>query len=98
MRHAGMRTSDIGIIIAVLVVVPGGCLQDPVLAATMLPAEIAGIQSQNISANAKHFVCNNQEYNRNSVSENVPQRAFMELYTPGFQAAVDAGVGSIMCS
>jgi beta-glucosidase len=34
----------------------------------------------------------------NTVSENVPKRAFMELYTRNFQAAVDAGVGSVMCS
>jgi beta-glucosidase len=32
------------------------------------------------------------------VSENVPLRAQWEIYYPGFQAAVEAGVASIMCS
>lgn len=36
----------------------------------MCAAEIAGIQANNISANVKHFVCNNQEYDRFDVSEN----------------------------
>lgn len=59
---------------------------------------MAGIQSNNISACVKHYLDNNQEYNRDSVSENVPTRAQWELYTRPFAAAVDAGVGSAMCS
>jgi beta-glucosidase len=39
-----------------------------------------------------------QEHNRDSVSANVPQRAAMELYLKPFWAAIDAGVGSAMCS
>jgi beta-glucosidase len=79
--------------------------------------QVLGIQSQNISACVKHYVNNNQEYNRNTVSEQVrapfpkhhivvqfqcspqvPQRAEWELYYQPFMAAVDAGVGSAMCS
>ena len=40
--------------------------------------------------NGKHFVNNNQEYNRFSVVEVVDERTQWELYMPVFQAAVDA--------
>lgn len=49
-------------------------------------------------ANAKHFADNTQETNRMSVSENVDERTQFEMYYPPFQAAIDAGVGSVMCS
>ena len=39
-----------------------------------------------------------QEYNRNTVSENVDDRTNYEMYYQPFQAAVNAGVGSAMCS
>ena len=51
-----------------------------------------------MSACVKHFIGNNQEYNRNTVSANIPNRAFMEAYTIPYAAAVDAGVGTAMCS
>jgi beta-glucosidase len=56
------------------------------------------MQDQGIIACAKHYVDNNQELNRTLTSANVPRRAQWEIYYPGFEAAVDAGVGSIMCS
>ena len=46
----------------------------------------------------KHFIFNNHECNRESFSANVPERVGRELYAPGFFAAVDAGVGSVMCA
>ena len=49
-------------------------------------------------ANAKHYALNNQETNRGAVSANCDERTRWEIYYPPFQAAVDAGVGSIMCS
>ena len=33
-----------------------------------------------------------------NVSSNVDRRTVMELYMPPFEAAVNAGVGSVMCS
>jgi beta-glucosidase len=35
---------------------------------------------------------------RNSESSNIPDRAMRELYLKPFAAAVNAGVGSVMCS
>lgn len=44
-----------------------------------------------VIATVKHYVDNNQEYNRTLVSENVPERAQWEIYYPAFYAAVEAG-------
>jgi len=72
--------------------------EDPHLSSMMITSSVLGIQSNNIMACAKHYVDNNQETNRTTVSENVPQRAQMEIYYPAFEAAVSAGVAAIMCS
>jgi len=72
--------------------------EDPYLASQMVAVSVQGIQSQGILACAKHYVDNNQEHDRFTVSENVPERAQWEIYYPGFISAVNAGVGSIMCA
>jgi beta-glucosidase len=72
--------------------------EDPLLASRMIAAEIEGIQSNNISACVKHYVFNSQEFDRSGQSANVPDRAAKELYYKPFHSAVDAGVGSAMCS
>lgn len=72
--------------------------EDPVLGATLVGPVIEGIQANKILANAKHFVNNNQETNRGDQSANVDERTRFEMYYPPFQAAIDAGVGSFMCS
>jgi hypothetical protein len=64
----------------------------------MVAAEVKGIQKNNISGCVKHYVFNSQENDRSGMSSNVPVRAAKELYYKPFQAAVDAGVGSAMCS
>ena len=72
--------------------------EDAYLAARMVHAEVIGIQSQNVSGCVKHYVFNNEEDDRSGMSANVPDRAAKELYYKPFAAAVDAGVGSAMCS
>eukprot|EP01121_Diplochlamys_sp_Union-15-3_P007931 TRINITY_DN205_c0_g1_i1.p1 TRINITY_DN205_c0_g1~~TRINITY_DN205_c0_g1_i1.p1 ORF type:complete len:679 (-),score=206.24 TRINITY_DN205_c0_g1_i1:112-2148(-) len=72
--------------------------EDPFLAAALVKYSVTGIQSQGVIGCAKHFVDNNQEYHRTSVSANIDERTQYEIYFPAFKAAVDAGVGSIMCS
>eukprot|EP01111_Echinosteliopsis_oligospora_P008732 TRINITY_DN2471_c0_g1_i2.p1 TRINITY_DN2471_c0_g1~~TRINITY_DN2471_c0_g1_i2.p1 ORF type:complete len:693 (+),score=205.69 TRINITY_DN2471_c0_g1_i2:474-2552(+) len=72
--------------------------EDPTLSSKMVVASVQGIQSQNVMATVKHFVDNNQELNRTLTSANVPKRAQWEIYYPAFQAAVEAGVGAVMCS
>eukprot|EP00052_Salpingoeca_macrocollata_P017874 m.146254 g.146254 ORF g.146254 m.146254 type:complete len:696 (-) comp20527_c1_seq1:51-2138(-) len=72
--------------------------EDPHLGYHLVQPVIKGIQSQGVIANAKHYVNNNQETDRNSVSENVDERTENEIYYQPFAGAVDAGVGSVMCS
>ena len=72
--------------------------EDDFLAARMVYAEVQGIQSQNVSGCVKHYVFNNEEDDRSGMSANVGNRAAKELYYKPFAAAVDAGVGSAMCS
>ena len=72
--------------------------EDPVLGRTMASAAVRGIQSQKVVATAKHFVMNNQETDRTTVSAEVDERTRFELYYPPFEGAIDADVGSVMCS
>lgn len=72
--------------------------EDPFLGHTLVQPVITGIQSQKVIANAKHYAFNNQETNRGSVSEEVDERTRFEMYYPPFAGAINAGVGSIMCS
>jgi beta-glucosidase len=59
---------------------------------------ITGMQSTKVIACAKHFIGNEQEKNRQSMSANIPDRAMHELYLWPFADAVKANVGSVMCS
>jgi len=62
--------------------------EDPYLTARMAVAYIDGLQSQGVSACIKHFVCNDSEYERNSMSSEVSERALREIYLYPFQVAV----------
>jgi len=67
--------------------------EDPYLTAQLASSEIAGIQSQGILAQVKHLA----GYNG---SDNVwiDERTLHEIYLPAFNAAVEAGVASVMCA
>lgn len=62
--------------------------EDPHLNKILAVATVKGIQSQKIAACVKHFVCNNQETNRFTVSSEVSERALQEIYLPAFKATV----------
>ncbi|EMA24328.1 beta-glucosidase [Haloarcula argentinensis] len=70
--------------------------EDPVHAGAVGAGLVDGIQSADVVATVKHFVANNQETHRTTVSAEVDERTLRELYLPPFRAAVDAGVGSVM--
>lgn len=59
--------------------------EDPWLASEMGAQFINGLQSQHVAANLKHFVCNNQEYERMTTNAVVEERALNELYLRVFQ-------------
>ena len=61
--------------------------EDPVLAGNMSAATIDGIQSLRVAATLKHYVCNDQEHERQSVNAIVSERALREIYLSPFQIA-----------
>ncbi len=72
--------------------------EDPVLASQIVAAEIKGIQSKGLMATVKHYIANNQEESRTSINAIVDERTLREIYLPGFLAAIEADVASIMCA
>ncbi|KAI7901875.1 glycoside hydrolase superfamily [Cokeromyces recurvatus] len=72
--------------------------EDPYLQGVMASEMVKGIQREGVIATAKHYILNDQELNRTTGSSDVDQRALHEIYVWPFARAVEAGVGSIMCS
>ena len=72
--------------------------EDPFLTAWLGVSYIAGLQSRGVSATLKHFVGNESEFERMTMSSEIPERALRELYLLPFEAAVRAGVWAVMCS
>jgi len=73
--------------------------EDPYLSGIMGGYDVRGIQSQGVIATVKHYVGNNQETNRMTVSVNVDDRTLHEIYQKNFGIAVATGdPGSVMCS
>ncbi len=70
--------------------------EDPYLNARLTAPYVRGVQREGAVATAKHLVANNKETNRNEVNAVVGERALREIYLPGFKAACDAGVLSLM--
>jgi len=75
-----------------------GYSEDPFLVSSLAPAFVKGVQSEGIAANIKHFAANNQETNRSTVNEHIPERALREIYFPGFKACVQEGGGKTVMS
>lgn len=61
--------------------------EDPFLAGAMSAATINGIQSTGVAATIKHYVCNDQEDQRQSVDSIITERALREIYLMPFQIA-----------
>ena len=76
------------------------CLgEDPYLASQIVVPIIKGMQSQEVVATVKHYIANNQEFDRHNVSSNVDEKTLREIYLPAFKAAVQEGnSGALMTS
>eukprot|EP01061_Rhynchopus_euleeides_P017784 TRINITY_DN2943_c1_g3_i4.p1 TRINITY_DN2943_c1_g3~~TRINITY_DN2943_c1_g3_i4.p1 ORF type:complete len:743 (+),score=240.76 TRINITY_DN2943_c1_g3_i4:160-2229(+) len=72
--------------------------EDPYLGYVLVQPIIEGIQKQGVIANVKHYVLNNQETKRTTINELVDERTRFEIYYPPFEGAIEADVGSLMCS
>jgi beta-glucosidase len=62
--------------------------EDPYLSAQMAVGYIAGLQSEKVGATVKHFICNDSEFQRNTISSELSERTLREIYLPPFEAAV----------
>jgi len=62
--------------------------EDPYLSARLAVAYITGLQREGVGASLKHFVCNDEEFERFSISSEVRERALREIYLLPFQIAV----------
>ena len=73
--------------------------EDPILTAQLATAYITGLQSQGIGATIKHFVGNESEIERTTISSEIDERALREIYLVPFEWAVkSAGTWGVMSS
>lgn len=62
--------------------------EDPFLTAELACGVIEGLQSKNVSATIKHFVGNESEIERTTVSSDIDERSLREVYLLPFEMAV----------
>ena len=65
--------------------------EDPYLAGRIAAGYIKGMQSQGVSATAKHFMGNNSEFDRHNSDAIIDERTMREIYLPAFEASVKQG-------
>jgi len=73
--------------------------EDPVLTAALAVAYVRGVQEHRVASCIKHFIANDTEFERNTISSEVDERTLREAYLVPFEDAVDfAGVRAVMSS
>lgn len=71
--------------------------EDPWLSSELAVAYVRGVQSTGVAATIKHYVGNESEHQRMSMSSDIPERALRELYLLPFERAVkEAGAMAVM--
>ncbi len=63
--------------------------EDPVLSGELAAAFTTGVQSQGVGACLKHFVCNDSEFERHTISVELDERTLREVYLKPFQIAIE---------
>jgi beta-glucosidase len=73
--------------------------EDPLLSGRVAAGFVRGVQSRGVAATAKHFVANESEHERTTISSVVDERALRELYYVPFEMAIkDGGLLAVMTS
>jgi beta-glucosidase len=71
--------------------------EDPYLTSRLAVAYVAGVQRHGVGCCIKHFACNDQEFERMTISAEVDAAALREIHLPAFEAGVrEAGVWAVM--
>jgi beta-glucosidase len=65
--------------------------EDPFLSGHLGVAYVTGVQSEGVIPSLKHFVANNEEYERHRIDESISERALREIYLPAFKTVVQHG-------
>ncbi len=65
--------------------------EDPLLSGTLAAAFIDGVQSQGVATTVKHFVGNDAEFERYTMSSVIDERTLREIYLVPFEHAVRRG-------
>jgi beta-glucosidase len=62
--------------------------EDPFLTSEIAVAYISALQARGVAATVKHFIGNESEYQRDTISSDIDERPLREIYMPPFEAAV----------
>ena len=65
--------------------------EDPLLSGKIAAAFVRGVQSRGVATTAKHFVANDAEFERRTISSVVDARTLREIYLLPFELAVKEG-------
>jgi len=65
--------------------------EDPYLTARLAVAYVRGLQARGVGACVKHFVANDQEFERHTISVEVDERTLREVYLFPFAVAIAEG-------
>ncbi len=73
--------------------------EDPFLAGKIAASWVRAAEAQGVITTVKHYAANNQEWNRESVDEQIDRRTLEEIYLPAFRRAIqEGGAGAVMAA
>ena len=72
--------------------------EDPFLTGKIATNYVQGVQSKNVAACLKHFVGNDTEYERHSISSNIDEQTLREIYLLPFEMAIKDGNAKVVMS
>ena len=72
--------------------------EDPFLTGKIATNYVQGVQSKNVAACLKHFVGNDTEYERHSISSNIDAQTLREIYLLPFEMGIKEGNAKVVMS
>ena len=72
--------------------------EDPFLTGKIATNYVQGVQSKNVAACLKHFVGNDTEYERHSISSNIDEQTLRQIYLLPFEMGIKEGNAKVVMS